>query len=64
MTDMITTYLFTVLAAYVVQQGATWMSMFSWARVLKAAAWPLILFRPVTASTQEVHEEKLSRKKV
>ena len=64
MTDLILTYVATVLAAYVVQQGATWMSMFSWNRVLKAAAWPLILFRPLIASVQEQHEEQLARKKL
>jgi uncharacterized membrane protein YpjA len=63
MTDLLTIYLATVLAAYVVQQGATWMSMLSWVRVLKAAGWPAILLRPLVSSMQERHEEMLKRKK-
>lgn len=46
---MLETYLATVLAAYIVQQGEDWYSLFSVERVLKAAAWPAILFRPLVA---------------
>lgn len=63
MTNALTTYALTVLAAYVGQQGATWMSMFSWNRVLKSAFWPVVLFRPLIASVQDQHEEKLRLKK-
>ncbi len=62
MTDSILTYLLTVLAAYVAQQGATWMSMFSWSRVVKAAGWPLAILRPFFATLQEQHEERLKLK--
>lgn len=55
-------YLISVAAAYVAQQGATWMSMLSWERILKAAAWPVVLFRPLIASVQSKHEEELRRK--
>lgn len=62
MMNLITTYLFSVLAAYTVQQGATWYSMWSWSRVLKAAAWPIVAFRPLISSVQERHEETIARK--
>jgi len=62
--SLITAYLLSVLAAYTVQQGATWYSMWSLPRVLKAAAWPIVAFRPLVSSLQERHEEKLGRQKV
>lgn len=62
--SFITAYLLSVLAAYTVQQGATWYSMWSLPRALKAAAWPIVAFRPLVSSLQERHEEKLERQKV